>query len=69
MSNTFVVDDWLIAQHEDQFCQTVMTERSNQKDRVKFSQEDEFQILPSGLLATLRGKIVVPAKLRNKILR
>ena len=68
MSNTFMVDDWLIAQHEDQFCQTVMTGRSKQKDRVEFSQEDEFQILPSGLLATSRGKIVVPAKLRKEIL-
>jgi hypothetical protein len=27
-----------------------MTESSKQKDRSKFSQEDEFQILPSGLL-------------------
>ena len=68
MSNTFMVDDWLFAQHEDQVCQTVMTGRSKQKNRVEFSQEDEFQILPSGLLATSRGKIVVPAKLRKEIL-
>jgi hypothetical protein len=68
MSNSFMVDDWLIAQHEDPFCQTVMTDRSKQKDRVKFSQEDEFKILPSGLLATSRGEIVVPAKLRKEIL-
>jgi hypothetical protein len=48
---------------EDQSCQTVMTKRSKQKDKSKFGQEDEFKILSSGLLATSRGKIVVPAKL------
>ena len=56
VSNTFVVDDWLIAQHEDQFCQTVMTERSKQKDKNKFKQEDEFKILSSGLIATVWSK-------------
>ena len=45
-----------------------MTERSKQKDKNKFKQEDEFKILSSGLLATSRGKIVVPAKLRKEIL-
>ena len=69
MSNTFVVDDWLIAQHEDQFCKTVLADGSGRRDDSdKFSQEDEFVILPSGLLATARGRIVVPAKLRKEIL-
>ena len=67
VSNNFVIDDWLIAQHEDQFCKTLLAEGNNATAR-KFSPEDDFQILPSGLIATSRGQIVVPAKLQKEIL-
>jgi hypothetical protein len=48
---------------------TVLAVGSWRRDQSDiFSQEDEFVILPSGLLATARGGIVVPEKLRKEIL-
>jgi hypothetical protein len=69
VSNSFEIDDWIIAQHEDIFCQTIMVEQDKPVgERRKFDKQDEFQILPNGLLANAEGKIVVPAKLRKEIL-
>jgi hypothetical protein len=38
------------------------------EERRKFDKQDEFQILPNGLLANAGGKIVVPARPRKEIL-
>lgn len=58
------MDDWLIPQQElDQFCQE-MTERQGKG----IIEKDEFKYLPSRILFTSGGKIVVQATLRRQIM-
>ena len=68
VSQKIVVDDWLVAQQEDKFCQEATKKNTNATLGLRITVEDDFQYLPSGLLTTASGQIVVPAKLRQEIM-
>ena len=62
----FFVDDWIIAQKEDKFCKMLMEKHTGKERRHQFSEEDSFEILNNGLLATAREKTVVPMKFQKE---
>jgi transposase InsO family protein len=64
----FFVDDWIIAQQEDKFCKMLMEKQTGKERPDHFGEEDSFKILPSGLWATSREKIVVPMEFQKEIM-
>ena len=68
VNSSYKIDDWLVAQHEDPFCQRIMIENARPIQDGRFDQVDEFKILNNGLLATSRDKIVVTTSLQLELL-
>ena len=70
--SNFQVSDWIEAQKEDSFCKIALDKTVSVSGMVdskrNITDEDNFITLPSGLLATASGKIVVPAKLQKEIM-
>lgn len=68
----FVIADWIEAQNADPFCQEVLKQTTVEPVQLDsgrvITKEDDFVKIPSGLLSTASGKIVVPAKLQQEII-
>lgn len=64
----YFVDDWIIAQQEDKFCKVLMQKNTGNARPEHFGEEDSFKILPNGLWATAREKIVVPMEFQKEIM-
>ena len=68
VSQKVLADDWLVAQQEDKFCQEAVKKNTNATLGLRVTVEDDFKYLPSGLLTTASGQIVVPAKLHRELM-
>jgi len=69
----FIVDDWIKAQKEDEYCKTVLNQIVQDPEiaatpTTSDGDHNEFHILENGLIADPSGRILVPKALRESLL-